>query len=382
MTTRPLLAFRPLTPNRNLDHPRPRPHSPRQASLSGPTRLASLLPRPADAYSLPGSSRPVIPAAGRHLSTPPPAPAPPLQKRTCRQRRRDQSRAKTTSEGDPARGGLQVGTPPVPRPTRRNATHPSAQKRMRRLKTRRTQNVSSTLPPITLTRLTRVRERRVGGVTGSGAPRGETGADWFVDTALSHVPCKFFRQGACTAGPACVFSHDLTIPGTVRRHRLSHHPRLLRAHSLLFGHLEQASMPVVRQGAVQVRSQGPSGFAGLPSVYLSSPPHSAVRPRPHPPRPAYEHGSQEQEGCPGCAARGPPVRPRHQSQRVIVRPAFHLPTPDTASPAAAAATATAERDCKEPQELGGSRSPRASPVCRTTRGEQLDQATRRSSRNR
>ncbi|KAL8279352.1 hypothetical protein RQP46_008164 [Phenoliferia psychrophenolica] len=32
--------------------------------------------------------------------------------------------------------------------------------------------------------------------------------------SLSHVPCKFFRQGACTAGKACVFSHDLTVPGT------------------------------------------------------------------------------------------------------------------------------------------------------------------------
>ena len=25
----------------------------------------------------------------------------------------------------------------------------------------------------------------------------------------SHVPCKFFRQGACQAGNACPFSHDL-----------------------------------------------------------------------------------------------------------------------------------------------------------------------------
>lgn len=28
-----------------------------------------------------------------------------------------------------------------------------------------------------------------------------------IDT--SHVPCKFFRQGACQAGAACPFSHDL-----------------------------------------------------------------------------------------------------------------------------------------------------------------------------
>ncbi|ODQ79745.1 hypothetical protein BABINDRAFT_27675, partial [Babjeviella inositovora NRRL Y-12698] len=26
---------------------------------------------------------------------------------------------------------------------------------------------------------------------------------------LSHVPCKFFRQGACQAGNACPFSHTL-----------------------------------------------------------------------------------------------------------------------------------------------------------------------------
>jgi len=26
----------------------------------------------------------------------------------------------------------------------------------------------------------------------------------------SHVPCKFFRQGACQAGAACPFSHDIS----------------------------------------------------------------------------------------------------------------------------------------------------------------------------
>lgn len=30
---------------------------------------------------------------------------------------------------------------------------------------------------------------------------------FFLDTA--HVPCKFFRQGACQAGSACPFSHDI-----------------------------------------------------------------------------------------------------------------------------------------------------------------------------
>lgn len=31
--------------------------------------------------------------------------------------------------------------------------------------------------------------------------------EFLIDT--SHVPCKFFRQGACQAGNACPFSHDL-----------------------------------------------------------------------------------------------------------------------------------------------------------------------------
>jgi cleavage and polyadenylation specificity factor subunit 4 len=31
----------------------------------------------------------------------------------------------------------------------------------------------------------------------------------FLELDTSHVPCKFFRQGACQAGNACPFSHDL-----------------------------------------------------------------------------------------------------------------------------------------------------------------------------
>ncbi|KAH8073800.1 hypothetical protein BXZ70DRAFT_746177 [Cristinia sonorae] len=30
---------------------------------------------------------------------------------------------------------------------------------------------------------------------------------------LSHVPCKFFRVGSCTAGPSCPFSHTILEPG-------------------------------------------------------------------------------------------------------------------------------------------------------------------------
>lgn len=34
-------------------------------------------------------------------------------------------------------------------------------------------------------------------------------ADLAVRADTNHVPCKFFRQGACQAGKACPFSHDL-----------------------------------------------------------------------------------------------------------------------------------------------------------------------------
>ncbi|KAH9848298.1 hypothetical protein C2E23DRAFT_715035, partial [Lenzites betulinus] len=30
---------------------------------------------------------------------------------------------------------------------------------------------------------------------------------------LSHVPCKFFRVGSCTAGSSCPFSHHVLEPG-------------------------------------------------------------------------------------------------------------------------------------------------------------------------
>lgn len=33
--------------------------------------------------------------------------------------------------------------------------------------------------------------------------------------ATSHVVCKFFKQGSCTAGSACPFSHEAAQPGSV-----------------------------------------------------------------------------------------------------------------------------------------------------------------------
>ncbi|ODV90907.1 hypothetical protein CANCADRAFT_19397, partial [Tortispora caseinolytica NRRL Y-17796] len=30
---------------------------------------------------------------------------------------------------------------------------------------------------------------------------------------LSHVPCKFFKQGVCQAGKSCPFSHEIDQSG-------------------------------------------------------------------------------------------------------------------------------------------------------------------------
>ncbi|KAI7870228.1 hypothetical protein BDF14DRAFT_1721416, partial [Spinellus fusiger] len=31
---------------------------------------------------------------------------------------------------------------------------------------------------------------------------------FFLAASLSHVPCKFYKQGTCTAGASCIFSHS------------------------------------------------------------------------------------------------------------------------------------------------------------------------------
>ena len=81
---------------------------------------------------------------------------------------------------------------------------------------------------------------------GGGPVESELEADALVPVvaaALSHVPCKFFRQGACTAGKACVFSHDLTVPGTVRS-RPTSGPLSPRPQSHAFPLMRRASRSV------------------------------------------------------------------------------------------------------------------------------------------
>jgi len=58
----------------------------------------------------------------------------------------------------------------------------------------------------------------VGATPRSPPSRQQSWSDMFATRTLanhhildtSHVPCKFFRQGACQAGSACPFSHDIS----------------------------------------------------------------------------------------------------------------------------------------------------------------------------
>ncbi len=56
-----------------------------------------------------------------------------------------------------------------------------------------------------------------------------TNCDSILDTA--HVPCKFFRQGACQAGSACPFSHDLS---TASETICKYFAKVRRAHFLSY----------------------------------------------------------------------------------------------------------------------------------------------------
>lgn len=86
-------------------------------------------------------------------------------------------------------------------------------------------------------------ERTVGGFelseVRSGASALSTSKGKGDKTALSHVPCRFYKAGACTAGSACPFSHDgeccLGLADDSRR--------------------EEGDLPVVPQGRLQVWTQ-------------------------------------------------------------------------------------------------------------------------------
>ncbi|KDQ09049.1 hypothetical protein BOTBODRAFT_37425 [Botryobasidium botryosum FD-172 SS1] len=64
-------------------------------------------------------------------------------------------------------------------------------------------NDKDSLPPSDAGHDPREKEKN-GAKSGKGASKSKD---------LSHVPCKFFRVGACTAGPACPFSHIASEPG-------------------------------------------------------------------------------------------------------------------------------------------------------------------------
>lgn len=68
--------------------------------------------------------------------------------------------------------------------------------------------------------------------------------------ALSHVPCRFFKAGACTAGESCPFSHAAPDCG-FWNFRLVHRDLFL-IHNCS---RKARGMPVVPEGQLQVWTQ-------------------------------------------------------------------------------------------------------------------------------
>lgn len=122
----------------------------------------------------------------------------------------------------------------------------------------------------------------------------------FLDT--SHVPCKFFRQGACQAGNACPFSHDLGAASeTVCKYfaKVSSAPLLYPlpvldafadslslpraiANSVLNAQISTSSPTVA--ASTTARMASPSARApSISSVDPATPPHRRPRPTTTPP---------------------------------------------------------------------------------------------------
>ncbi|KAF5365117.1 hypothetical protein D9758_011025 [Tetrapyrgos nigripes] len=58
------------------------------------------------------------------------------------------------------------------------------------------------------------REEKGGGSGEKGKSKPSTSSSKTKD--LSHVPCKFFKVGSCTAGSSCPFSHNVSEPGAAK----------------------------------------------------------------------------------------------------------------------------------------------------------------------
>jgi hypothetical protein len=59
---------------------------------------------------------------------------------------------------------------------------------------------------------------------------------------LAHVPCRFFKQGACTAGDSCPFSHSMPERKSARSPMWNE----------LIGSWEKGDLSMVPKGELQV----------------------------------------------------------------------------------------------------------------------------------
>ncbi|KAK0648524.1 hypothetical protein B0T16DRAFT_324809 [Cercophora newfieldiana] len=113
----------------------------------------------------------------------------------------------------------------------------------------------------------------------------------------SHVPCKFFRQGACQAGVACPFSHDLSVAAeTVCKYfakgNCKFGPKCANIHMLpdgrrinygKNGNLTIAPSPVALGARVNLTAYHPPSNSALTNSFLRAdavPPYSATSPYP------------------------------------------------------------------------------------------------------
>jgi len=97
--------------------------------------------------------------------------------------------------------------------------------------------------------------------------RDHTDGDRMIAAALSRVPCRFFKAGACTAGSSCPFSHE---EGMFR------FSRCISRKTNWLVRREEGSLPMVSEGQLQVRTQ--------------------MCPRTRSTWRAHVHGQEEQEG--------------------------------------------------------------------------------------
>jgi hypothetical protein len=96
----------------------------------------------------------------------------------------------------------------------------------------------------------------------------------------SHVPCKFFRQGACQAGNACPFSHDIgqateTVCKYFAKGNCKFGPKCANVHVLPDGRRINYGKNGVTIGAV------PINLAGRPAHSPTSPTGAATSQSPH-----------------------------------------------------------------------------------------------------